>query len=236
MRSMSTSESAANAPAPRPRHRWFATAYDLTSRLSERRLAPLRKALLRQAVGQVLEIGCGNGLNFAHYNFERVVSLDATEPDPFMLRRARPRLEALPPEARSRVTLTEAPAEALPFPDGSFDTVVSTLVLCTVSDLDRSLAEIYRVLKTGGMLLFLEHVRAPGMRARVQALVQPAYGWFASGCHLTRNTEAALRAAGFEVDVWRRTSFGPLWPVVLGVAIKRGLTGEDGTSLVLLTQ
>lgn len=221
MKSMSVSESAANVPAPRPRHRWFAAAYDLTSRFSERRLAPLRKALLRQAVGQVLEIGCGNGLNFAHYNFERVVSLDATEPDPFMLRRARPRLDALPPEARSRVTLTEAPAEALPFPDGSFDTVVSTLVLCTVSDLDRSLAEVYRVLKTGGMLLFLEHVRAAGTKARVQALVQPAYGWLASGCHLTRDTENALLAAGFEVEVWRRAAFGPLWPVVLGVAIKR---------------
>jgi SAM-dependent methyltransferase len=108
----------------------------------------------------------------------------------------------------------------LPFPDAHFDAVVSCLVLCTVADPARSLAEIRRVLKPGGELRLLEHVAAEGTWGGVQRLVQAPYGWLSAGCRLDRRTEAAVRGAGFTVEVWERTSFSPLHPAFLGVACK----------------
>ncbi len=113
-----------------------------------------------------------------------------------MRRRLRPKLEA----TRVPVAVSGAGAEALPFTDGSFDTVVSTLVLCTVPDQGAALGEIRRVLRPGGRLLFIEHVRAEGRVARWQDRVEPLWGYLLGGCYPNRDTLAAIEAAGFEID------------------------------------
>ena len=204
----------------RPRHRLFALAYDLASRLDRGRMEPLRELVAGKAEGRVLEIGCGTGANFEHYAWSRIDSLTATEPDPYMLSRARAKARKLPLLARETLELIEAPAEELPFPDAHFHTVVATLVLCSVTDLHASLNEIRRVLRPSGSLRFLEHVQAEGRARSVQEFVQPLYGWLAAGCRLDRPTERVLRDAGFRVEVEMRPKFGPLHPAVLGVAFK----------------
>jgi ubiquinone/menaquinone biosynthesis C-methylase UbiE len=136
-----------------------------------------------------------------------------------MLRRLEPKLQALPAEARERIHTHEVPAEHLPFPDATFDCAVVTLVLCTVTDVAASLAELRRVLKPGAEVFLLEHVRASGAWSRVQKLIQPVYGWTAGGCQLSRDTEHSLRTAGFELEVTQRTSLGaPIFPSFVGVA------------------
>jgi ubiquinone/menaquinone biosynthesis C-methylase UbiE len=180
-------------------HRFFAVFYDLCSRLSQKQLAPMRKFAAGGASGKVLEIGCGTGGNFAFYDWSKVESLDATEPDPFMMRRARSKTAAA--AAEGKVSLHEAPAEALPFPDASFDTVVSTLVLCTVQNPARAAAEIRRVLKSEGSLRLVEHVRAQGGWARFQDFVQPALSYRVRD---GRNTElTAAMASGWRCKIGR---------------------------------
>ena len=124
-----------------------------------------------------------------------------------------------------RAEVVRADAEALPFPDASFDTVVSTLVLCTVADLARSLAEVRRVLAPGGRLLFLEHVRHPEpARARRQARLTPLQRRVACGCHLDRATPAAIAAAGLTLVEERRERFPKaasfLQPLAIGTATR----------------
>lgn len=191
-------------------HRWFAAFYDHLSRVEERgALGRLRATLLSDVRGDVLEIGAGTGANFAHYRADaRVLAL---EPDPHMLKRAE--LRRTP-----NIELRQAPAERLPCDDASFDVVVSTLVLCTVDDVPAALAEIRRVLRPGGELRFIEHVRSDGVVGRVQDALQPAYGWFAAGCQWNRHTEDALRHAGFALPQLSRTKFGPHMPVIHGTA------------------
>jgi ubiquinone/menaquinone biosynthesis C-methylase UbiE len=210
-------------PVPKPRHRLYAAAYDIAARLTNRQMAPLRELIAGEAEGRVLEIGCGTGANFEHYRWAHIDSLTATEPDPFMLRRAEAKARTLPLYAREKLTLLEAPAEALPFPDADFDAVVATLVLCTVSDPDAAIREIGRVLKPGGTFRLLEHVAGHSFEAKAQRVLQPPYGWLAAGCHLTRDTEQALTAADFRVDVQRRLRFGPLFPAFAAVATKDGV-------------
>ena len=205
---------------PKPSHRWSAAAYDVFGRLNERKMAPLRRRLLEGVHGVVLEVGCGTGANFEHYDWGQIESLEATEPDPFMLRRARAKAGGLDEPARAKVTLTEAPAEALPFADERFDVVVSCLVLCTVADPKHAIEEMRRVLKPGGELRLLEHVAAEGNWRRVQGAIQPVYGWFAAGCRLDRRTEQAVRDAGFRLEVSERTRFSPVHPAFLGVGLK----------------
>jgi len=197
-------------------HRWFAATYDLLMRPGDSVLAPVRQFVAGGASGLVLEVGCGTGANLPYYDWERVESLDATEPDPFMLQRARRRASKLPPSAR--VTFHEAPAEALPFPDAIFDTVVVSLVLCTVDDVEKSLAEVKRVLKGDGVLRLVEHVRGEGLMGRFQDAIQPAWGWCAAGCHPNRRTAEAVRAAGFRLDVERRFSLTLGAPAFVGLA------------------
>ena len=203
-----------------PHHRWFAALYDILAKMDEKKARPIREFVAGSAAGRVLEVGCGTGLNLEHYDWRNAVSLDATEPDVFMLRRAEARATKLPTSVRSRVQLQEAPAEALPFDNEHFDTVVATLVFCTVSDSAQALAEVRRVLKPAGELRLFEHVQAAGRTAKVQRLVQPMYGWMAAGCRLSRDTESAVRAAGFELEVKDRMELGPLWPAFVGVARK----------------
>ncbi len=168
-----------------------------------------RGRLLTGARGAVLEIGGGTGANLPHYRgVERVI---VSEPDPFMRKRLGPKLE----DASVPVEISAAGAEALPFPDASFDTVVSTLVLCTVLDQGAALEEVRRVLRPGGRLLFIEHVRADGAAARWQDRLEPLWGRLLGGCHPNRDTVAAIEEAGFEIEVLE--SFYP--PETLSVLI-----------------
>lgn len=203
------------ADVPRPRHRWAAAIY---ARLPTKTLDAHRRFAAGGARGRVIELGAGTGDNLAFYAWDQVDSLDLTEPDPYMLAYARRKLAKLPADVQAKVRVHEVPAERLPFDDASFDTAVVTVVLCSVFDPAGSLAELRRVLKPGGEARLVEHVRGNGFLGRMQALLQPVYGWFAAGCHLTRRTEAAVRAAGFDLEVSERFSLGPLWPAFAGVA------------------
>jgi ubiquinone/menaquinone biosynthesis C-methylase UbiE len=167
--------------------------------------------LLGRAQGVVLEVGAGTGLNFALYAPEKVTRVEAVEPDSAMLTYARERL----PLARVPLTLTQAGAEALPFADGTFDCAVATLVFCSVGDPARGFQEIRRVLKPGGTLLLLEHVRAKAhLAARLQDLLVPLTTRLAGNCHWNRDTAQAVRAAGFQVGELRQVS-GWLLPMIL---------------------
>ena len=204
---------------PRPRHLWFAFFYArLIEPFDKKTMRPLREFAAGGAHGRILEIGAGTGGNLAFYDWSQVDSLEMTEPDPFMAKYIGPKLDALPPEARAKVRLQEAPAEHLPFGDAEFDCAVVTLVLCSVDDPGAAIAELRRVLKPGGELRIVEHVKSRGKTATVQKLVQPIYGWTSGNCQLSRSTEDSLRSAGFELEVTQRTSLGPLWPAFVGVA------------------
>jgi ubiquinone/menaquinone biosynthesis C-methylase UbiE len=183
---------------------------------------PLRRDTVGQAQGIVLEVGAGGGQNFPFYNVHRVVRVEATEPDEAMLVIAHRRL----PDAPVPITLTRASVEALPFFDAHFDSVVSTLVFCSVNEPERGLREIRRVLKPGGTLLLLEHVRAQGkIAAWVQDALVPVTTHLSGNCHWNRDTEAAVRSAGFQVTQVRQVREG-LVPVLLLHAI-RPRTGEE---------
>lgn len=176
-----------------------------------------RERLLAGARGEVLEIGGGTGANLPHYrNAERVV---VTEPDPFMREKLWPKLAG----TGVPVEVSDAGAQSLPFPDDDFDAVVSTLVLCTVPDQRAALAEIRRVLRPGGQLLFLEHVRGTGRVARWQDRILPLWRRLFAGCHPNRDTLAAIEAAGFEVRELERfdppVPFSGFAPHVQGVAV-----------------
>jgi ubiquinone/menaquinone biosynthesis C-methylase UbiE len=162
-----------------------------------------RRTLVSRARGRVVEIGAGTGLNIAHYP-ESIDDLVLLEPEPAMRRKLTRRLQRHARPAR----IIDAPAECLPLTDDSVDTVVSTLVLCTVEDPERALAEIARVLRPGGQLLFVEHVRASSrlLAAWQDYLFRPWRG-FAGGCCCNRPTVELMRACGFAVEaddaVWR---------------------------------
>jgi len=192
-------------------HPVFAWCYDRMSRSDERAgMAEHRRDLLADAAGRVVEIGAGTGLNFRHYP-AAVQEVAAVEPDPHMLRRAVAAAEA---EGQAvPVDMRRARAEELPYADGEFDVAVSTLVLCSVSNPDRALGELHRVLKPGGRLLFFEHVRSTDpSAARWQDRLDRPWGWVAGGCHPNRDTVANIERAGFEVTLLRRFPWGPPSP------------------------
>ena len=200
----------------------FAALYDRMVAANERAGFDDRRAeLLAGARGATLELGAGTGLNLRHYP-AAVTDLVLAEPDRYMARRLRDRVAA----AGRAAEVVEAPAERLPFEDARFDTAVVTLVLCTVDDPARALSEIARVLRPGGRLLFLEHVRAPaGPRlARWQDRLERPWGWVAGGCHPNRDTVAALRASPLRVESAENGEMPkapPLVrPLVAGVAMR----------------
>ncbi len=168
--------------------------YDLLSRGAEQgEMGECREALLAGVEGDVLEIGAGTGWNLSHYRAAaRVV---AVEPDASMAKRLPEKVA----QARVPVEVVTAQAEALPFPDASFDAVVSTFVLCSVADPPRVLAELRRVLRPGGRLVLLEHVRGEGRTARWQDRLTWVHRRAFGNCHLNRDTRTAVGEAGFDV-------------------------------------
>jgi ubiquinone/menaquinone biosynthesis C-methylase UbiE len=194
----------------------FAAGYDRFMAGSERAgLARLREDLLTRAAGRVAEIGGGTGANLRFYP-EAVAELVVSEPEEPMARRLERRLAAYRIPAR----VVRAPAEQLPFDSGSFDCVVSTLVLCTVAEPARALAEVQRVLKPGGHLLFIEHVRSgdPGL-ARWQDRLRRPWAWFGCGCQCNRSTVESIRAAGFALGEVRHETLPKAPPIVRPLAI-----------------
>lgn len=200
--------------------RAFALGYDFFFARAERAgVRELRRRALAGAAGSTLEIGAGTGLNHDLYP-AAVSELTLTEPFEPMARQLRDKAARLTPPA----TVVEAPAEALPFADASFDTVALTLVLCTVPEPDRALMEIARVLKPGGRFLFLEHVRAPDPRlARWQDRLVTPWRVFGHGCNCNRDTLATIERSPLTVESAERGVFPKLpalvSPMLLGSAI-----------------
>jgi ubiquinone/menaquinone biosynthesis C-methylase UbiE len=195
--------------------------YDPIMRQCEGKLLrELRPCVAGKATGRVLEIGAGTGANWPYY--KTVEHIVATEPDPYMLQRAKRRAA----ELGFGVEFLRCPAEDLPFADASFDTVVSTLVLCTVDEPARALREVKRVLKPNGTFRFIEHVRADERIAgRVQDILTPAWGWFGAGCHLNRRTGDLIKAEGFEVVKLEQRPM-PLVPMIVGVSRPKGAQAD----------
>jgi SAM-dependent methyltransferase len=179
----------------------FASMYDrLTSGVEAAGLAAHRARLLKEARGRVLEIGAGTGANLRFYPSD-VETITCAEPEAAMATRLERRVR----EQSRPVTIVHAPVERLPFGDAEFDTVVSTLVLCTVSDQRRALREVWRVLKPGGRLLFLEHVRSDQPRlAAWQDRLNGLNRLVAGGCNCNRATLDAIRSARFTLTTLTR--------------------------------
>jgi ubiquinone/menaquinone biosynthesis C-methylase UbiE len=200
-----------------------AALYDAFGRRFERKVgARLRRAELAPSRGRVLEIGAGTGANLPHYP-DGLDELVVTEPDTAMLKRLRRRAA----ERGREASVVQASAQALPFNDASFDTVVATVVLCSVPSQAEALREVRRVLRPGGQFLFAEHVRADDpRRARRQDRLDRPWSFVASGCHPNRDTLAAIEAAGFQVQELERSELpvGPklVRPYILGRATVPG--------------
>lgn len=196
----------------RLRDRVLPVIYDkLTEPFERRHFAAKRRCVLEPARGRVLEVGAGTGWSFRHYP-DAVSEIVALEPDEGMLARAKTRSAA---ESGPRVSFVRASAEELPFEDASFDTAVAMVVLCTVPNPARALEELRRVLKPGGQLLFVEHVRSDDpRRARWQQRLDRPWGIVAKGCHPNRDTLATIEAAGFEVEVTERGDLPMAPPIV----------------------
>jgi len=198
--------------------RAFAAVYDPVLWVGEQAgLRKHRKELLARSTGCTIEIGAGTGLNLAHYP-DDLAELVLVEPDAAMRRRLAERLA----RSRLRARPVDAPAEQLPFPDGSIDTVVSTFVLCTVDAPDLALREIVRVLKPDGQLLFIEHVRSdsPRLACWQDRLANP-WRRFARGCRCNRATSELMVAFGFELEDLDEASWRAMPPIVRPLIIGR---------------
>jgi len=202
------------------RHPIFARFMHRVGPMMEKEVGGHRDELLAGLSGRVVEIGAGNGMSFRHYP-TTVAEVVALEPEAYLREKAVGAAGSAP----VRVSVRGGVADPLPLEDGNLDAAVASLVLCTVPDPARALAELRRVLKPGGELRFLEHVRSARPRkARLQARldrwgVQPCLG---GGCHCARDTAATIAAAGFRIERVRSLDIGPSWmhtnPHVLGMA------------------
>jgi len=185
----------------RSEHPIFSTLYDWIMQPQDwLGFAEQRARTASGAHGRTLELGAGTGLNFRFYG-AAVSSLVAVEPDPVMLRQAVQRAAAM----HCPAYLVLGDGQRLPFADRSFDSVVATLVFCTIPDATRALDELQRVLKPGGKLYFFEHVRTAGFGARVQDTITPLWRHIAGGCNLNRKTLETFTRSGLTVEqVWQR--------------------------------
>jgi SAM-dependent methyltransferase len=191
--------------------RLFAWAYDRGLKATEEAgLGQMRAELLAEAGGRTIELGAGTGVNLDLHP-ETVVDLTLVEPGPHMAKRLRERLAG----SSRQATVVEAPAERLPFEAGSFDTAVATLVLCTVPDPVAAIAELERVLKPGGRLLFIEHVRAEDHSlAGWQDRLEGPWRFLADGCHCNRDTLSTLSASRLEVGDVQRDQLPKTPPII----------------------
>ena len=163
-----------------------------------RPLTPQRRELIASAHGRVLELGVGTGANLPWYS-EQASEIHGIEPAGALLELARQQADKC--EQPSRFHFHQCGAESLPFPDQHFDCVIACLVMCTIPDADAAAAEIYRILKPGGQLLVLEHVRhQQPVAASLQSVLQPVWKPLACGCHLNRDTAQTLTRAGLDVS------------------------------------
>lgn len=175
-------------------HGWFASFYDRLSRREEQHgIADRRRELVAGLRGTVLELGAGNGLNLKYYDdTARVIAL---EPDVYMRRL----LRAEQNKSGVRVDVVAGDGARLPFRDGAFDGVVVSLVLCSIPRPEVALREVQRVLRAGGEMRFMEHVRPGGAGGVLFDVIQPVWSFFAGGCRPNRRTERLLSEEGFEL-------------------------------------
>jgi len=210
--------------------RLFAAMYDRFSARSEKAtFSAHRQSLLAGVRGDVLEVGSGTGANLSHYG-DTLATLTLTEPSKPMVRRLQRRASELAPDA----TVLRAPAEDLPFEDASFDVVVSTLVLCGVDDQPRALRELHRVLRPGGTLIFMEHVRSEDPKvARLQDRMNRVNNVVVH-CDCNRPTVDSIRAAGFSIKQLERGTIAKappfVRPLVVGVAEAGGATSGGASA------
>ena len=205
--------------------RAFAWWYPRVVGVAERAgLAGIRRGVFERASGRTLEVGAGSGLNLPHYT-DAVTQLVITDPSEAMLVHLLDRLEVEPP-AVGTWQLARTEAERLPFADGAFATVAAAFVLCTVPRPGDALAEIARVLRPGGRLLFLEHVRAPdgSVLGRVQDLLEAPHRVVAAGCRPNRRTEDELRRCPLRIERLEHApqprSSPTVRPMIFGSAVR----------------
>lgn len=208
-------------------HPIFARCWSLASLEMERiGMSENRREMLAGLAGlrgRVIEVGAGNGLNFRHYP-EDVLEVVAVEPKPYLRHLAQLNAD----RAAVPVKVLDGYAERLPAGDGDFDAVVASLMLCSVRDPSIALAEMFRVLRPGGRLCFLEHVRADtaGLRRMQRVLDATIWPKLGAGCHTSRDTATQIEKAGFEVARidrlrWPRTRIPfPFAPQILGLAYR----------------
>jgi ubiquinone/menaquinone biosynthesis C-methylase UbiE len=195
--------------------RGFAAVYDRGLKATEDAgLREMRREVLGDASGRTVDIGAGTGVNIDLFPAD-VTELVLAEPDPHMLKKLQVKLEG----QGGRGSAIQAPAESLPFADSSFDTAVFTLVLCTVPNPAAALAEAARVLRPGGKLLFVEHVRSedPSL-ARWQDRFEKPWRFLADGCHCNRDTVALLEGSAFELEQVERGDLPKAAPIVRPLA------------------
>lgn len=202
-------------------HPIFARMYErMAAAFEAKGAAEHRDQLLANVSGRVIEVGAGTGLNFEHYP-KTVIEVVAVEPES----RLREVASTAAAHAPVPVTVVDATADELPAEDATFDAGVASLVLCSVPNQQRALAELFRVIRPGGELRFYEHVLAKNARwAARQHRVAPLWRWLGGGCHPDRDTRTAISAAGFQIDECEDLLFAPNWvakltaPHVLGRA------------------
>jgi ubiquinone/menaquinone biosynthesis C-methylase UbiE len=188
-------------------HPRFARMYEQMSAESERRgTAEHRDRVLAGLAGRVIEVGAGNGMNFSHYP-DTVTEVVAVEPEDYL----RALAERAAENAPVRVRVVAGHATALPVEDGGFDAAVASLVLCSIADTSAALAEIRRALKPTGELRFFEHVRSEKpWFGLLQDAITPLQSRMGAGCHPNRDTAAAIRDAGFDIEELDRFYYAPL--------------------------
>jgi SAM-dependent methyltransferase len=201
-------------------HPIFARVFDRLSGSMEKEVGVHRDELVAGLSGRVVEIGAGNGMNFGHYP-HTVTQILAFEPEDYLREKARDAARGAPVP----VTVEDAPAYPLPLDDGAVDAAVASLVLCSVPDPVAAVAELRRVVRPGGELRFLEHVRSSRPRkARMQQALDESGVWpkLGAGCHCSRDTLRLIVDSGFTVQRVRRLDVGPAFihtnPHVLGAA------------------